>query len=356
MQSLAKEIIAIIIDEYGEEELLRRLSDTFWFQALGCVLGYDWHSSGVTTVVTGVLKSIINPEKNGIAVAGGKGKLSRYVHTEIETIGKTFEFTEDYVLKLQYASWISAKVDNVAIQSGYPLYHHVFFLSRTGIWTVIQQGMNIVNRRARRFHWLSSHVKKFLVEPHEAIVCDVMEKKVLNMIAKESGDSRKASVDLVNEGPKRIRRLLKSIRANRSTLKRQTTLNEWIKHDKNETISNVDFLNLPQNISWKSLERAYNLQPNNYEALLTVKGIGSATIRGLALISEIIYGQSPSWKDPVKYSFAYGGKDGVPFPINKKSMDTSIQFLREAVEQSKIRDKEKLLALKRLKGLVPKQH
>jgi len=347
MQSLAKEIVTIIIDEYGQTELLQRLADPFWFQALGCVLGYDWHSSGVTTVVTGVLKSVITPEEHGIAVAGGKGRASTRAQEEIVEIGKRFDFGEADIRSLQYSSRMSAKVDNTAIQSGYPLYHHAFFVTADGRWSVIQQGMSVEDRTARRYHWLSDHVESFVAEPHDAIVCDTVKKSVLDMTAKASEGSRKTSVDLVNEGPQRIRRTALSIKS-----KHQAVLEEWTREGISEGAYDVAFLDMPWNINWKALEKAYEIRPKNYEELLGIRGVGPSTIRGLALVSEIIYGQSPSWKDPVKYSFAYGGKDGVPFPVDRRSMDKSTQLLREAVEQAKIGDRQKLAALNRLRTLV----
>lgn len=347
MQGLAKEIVTIIVNEYGHDELLRRLSDPFWFQALGCVLGYDWHSSGVTTVVTGVLKSVISPEEHGISVAGGKGRMSTRAPEEILAIGKKFDLAEEAVQRLQYSSRMSAKVDNTAIQSGYPLYHHVFFTDADGKWCVIQQGMNVEDRSARRYHWLSDHVKSFVVEPHDAIVCDTVKGRVLNMTAVESEECRKASVDLVNEGVDRLKKTVFTMKS-----KHQITLEKWFQKDFKEEESKVEFLSMPWNINWKALEKAYELKPRNYEELLNMRGIGPSTIRGLALVSEITYGHPPSWRDPVKYSFAYGGKDGVPFPVNRRSMDRSIQFLREAVEEAKVGGKEKLSALNRLRGMV----
>jgi uncharacterized protein len=351
MQSLAKEIITIIVDEYGQAELLQRLADPFWFQSLGCVLGYDWHSSGVTTVVTGVLKSVITPNEHGLAVAGGKGKASINTQKEIMDICKKFDFDEAAARSLQYSSRMSAKVDSAAIQSGYPLYHHVFFVNANGQWSVIQQGMNIDNRTARRYHWLSDQVENFVSENNEAIICDTIKNNVLDMTANESEESRKASVDLVNDGIQQIKRTALSINPSH-----QSSLEEWTQEDCSKGKYNVEFLYMPWNINWKALEKVYEFQPKNYEELLSMKGVGPSTIRGLALISEIIYGSSPSWKDPVKYSFAYGGKDGVPYPVDRRSMDKSTQFLREAVEKAKIGDKQKLSALNRLRKMIPEDN
>ncbi len=350
MRKLAKEITTIIIDEYGTGEFLKRLSDPFWFQALGCVLGYDWHSSGVTTVVTGVLKQAIVPEEHGLAVCGGKGRFSRQAPLEIEGVGEKFGFSNDKVDALRYASKMSAKVDNTAIQAGYQLYHHAFFVAENGNWAVIQQGMCPQDRTARRYHWLSENVQNFVVEPHDAIVGEAKREVALDMTAKESENCRKVSVDIAKEKPRKVMRMLLSIRP-----AYQKSLQEWMPKTSETAWKEypIDVLSMPRNINWKALQEAYEFQPRNYEELLAVKGIGPATVRGLALIAELIYGKKPSWKDPVKYSFAYGGKDGVPYPVNRKAMDKSIQMLKHAIQEAKLGNKEKIRSLQRLRVLVP---
>jgi hypothetical protein len=334
MQKLAREIVSIIVEEYGSEEFLNRISDPFWFQAIGCVLGYDWHSSGVTTVITGVLKRALIPEEHGIAVCGGKGRASRLAPQEICIAGEKFEFSDNHIRTLQYASKMSAKVDNTAIQAGYQLYHHAFFLTEDKKWAVVQQGMCAQDRTARRYHWLSERVKKFVVE----------------MTARESEGSRKASVDIVKESPIRLKRLIVSTRP-----EFQKSLSEWIvsNDDAPSNKGEIRTLSMPWNINWKTMQKVYEFQPSNYEELLSFKGVGPAAVRGLALIAELVYGQKPSWKDPVKYSFAYGGKDGVPFPVDRRAMDDSIQILRQSVQEARIGDKEKLRSLQRLREFVP---
>ncbi|MEM2971474.1 MAG: DUF763 domain-containing protein [Candidatus Bathyarchaeia archaeon] len=350
MRKLAREIITIIVDEYGTGGFLRRLSDPFWFQALGCVLGYDWHSSGVTTVVTGVLKQAVIPEEHGVAVCGGKGKVSRQTPLEIGVVSEKFGFSTDKVEELCYASKMSAKVDNTAVQAGYQLYHHAFFVAEDGKWAVIQQGMCPQDRTARRYHWLSENTQNFVVEPHNAIIGDVKREIALDMTAKESEGCRKTSVDIAKEPPKKVMRLIMSLRP-----AYQKSLQDWMP----KTAENawreypIDVLSMPANINWKALQEAYEFQPRNYEELLGLKGVGPATVRGLALIADLIYGEKPSWKDPVKYSFAYGGKDGVPHPVNRKAMDESIQILKHAIQEAKIGDKEKLKSLNRLRVFVP---
>ena len=346
---LARQIVTIILDEYGHEIFLQRISDPYWFQALGCVLGYDWHSSGVTTVLTGVLKSAIDPKELGLAVCGGKGKASNRAQFEIGSASSELGFSAEDTDWLKYASRMSAKVDNVAIQAGYPLYHHAFFLSHDGKWAVVQQGMSVADRTARRYHWLSENLRSFIEKPHAAIVGDIKREAALDMTAKESDGCRKVSVDLSKERPEKVARLLQSIRPSY-----QRTLQEWMPYTQDEGKPLIaDYLSMPATINWKALKKAYEFQPKNYEELLSVRGLGPSTIRGLSLISELVYGEKPSWKDPVKYSFAYGGKDGVPFPVNRKAMDSSILFLKEAIENSRLGDKEKMMSLQRLRRFMP---
>jgi hypothetical protein len=349
MRKLAKEIVTIIIEEYGSDDFLRRISDPFWFQALGCVLGYDWHSSGVTTVLTGSLKQAIIPEELGVAVCGGKGRVSKLAPEEIQAIGEKFGFSGDNVESLRYASKMSAKVDNAAVQAGYQLYHHAIFIAENKKWAVVQQGMCEQDRTARRYHWLSEKVKEFVVEPHNAIVGEATKPRVLDLTAKESDGCRKASVDLVKEPPKRLMRLIMSARP-----ESQKTLSEWMPRADNLQLKNFpEFLTMPRNINWKTMKNIYEFQPSNYEELLSFEGVGPATVRGLALIAELIYGEKPSWKDPVKYSFAYGGKDGVPYPVDRNAMDQSIQILTQAVQEAKISSNERMNSLERLRRFVP---
>jgi len=343
MQGLSKGIVSIILTEYGPDEFFRRLSDPFWFQAFGCILGYDWHSSGVTTVVTGVLKSVLDAQEHGMAVAGGKGRASRMALDDISAIGKRLHFSEEEIRSLQYSSRMSAKVDNTAIQAGYPLYHHAFFIRNDRKWLVIQQGMNTVEKAARRYHWLSDDLKSYVIEPHSAIVGEKIHGRVLDMTARESERAQHVSVDLVNDGAERLERLVVPSPSG------QMTLATWT----GESDQDTRHLRMPWRIDWKALRRAYQIRPKNYEELLSIRGIGPATVRGLALVSEVVYGEKPSWKDPVKYSFAYGGKDGVPFPVRRSAMDRSIYFLREAIESAKVGDRERLEALRRLRRFVP---
>ncbi|MCD6319623.1 MAG: DUF763 domain-containing protein [Candidatus Desulfofervidaceae bacterium] len=330
MVKLAREIIYILCLEYGRKEVLCRLSDPFWFQAFGCVLGFDWHSSGVTTTVCGAIKEALKDvnKELGIFVVGGKGKIALKTPQELEKIGNRLGLE---VSPLIYASRLTAKVDNVALQDGYQLYHHTLVFTTDGAWSVIQQGMNPAQRYARRYHWLGEQVKSFVCEPHSAICAVKKERLVLNLVAQESEATRKFSIDLVQEKPEKISQEWQKI-ANLYLPNRHYLLS-----------TDIDPKRLQQNLT-----KAYSVCPQDFESLLNVKGIGAKTLRALALIAEIIYGAKPSFKDPARFAFAHGGKDGHPYPVNRRVYDQSIEILKEAVNAAKIGYTEKMKALKRL--------
>jgi len=342
MVLLSKGIIEVISYDYGKDEFLRRLSDPFWFQALSCVLGFDWHSSGTTTVTCGALKEAVNSEEYGFAIAGGKGKASRKTPQEIESIGELYNFSTAKIEELKYSSRMAAKIDNTAIQDGHDLYHHVFLFSENGLWTVIQQGMNDETNYARRYHWLSEHFDNFVCEPHKSIIGEERQEKVLDMTSRQSGNAQKISVDLINDNPRHLKRDWAELTKPQS----QKTLDNWMLSQ--QTKKPIEYLTMPRSINWAKMKEIYDFQPKNYEELLSIRGIGPNTVRALALISDLIYGEKPSWSDPVKYSFTVGGKDGVPFPVDRKAMDESTEIIRQGVQQAQIGNKEKLQAIKRL--------
>lgn len=344
MKKLAEPIVRIIVEDYGRDEFLRRLSNPYWFQSLGCVLGFDFHSSGVTTVTTGVLKDVIGSMDVGIFVAGGKGKASLKTPEEIEKFSNEFGLSSEDTGFFKRSSRMSAKVDNVAVQANAPLYHHTFFGSEDGEWSVVQQGMDVEEGLARRYHWTSGGIESYVEEPHEGIAVEKKKDKVLNMTAVESGGCRRVSTDLVKDDPKKVRREFESLRP-----EEQKTLLDWFP-DRQKKYRPVEVLTLPDRMNWSALKEAYELQPENYENLLEIKGIGPATTRGLALVSEVIYGEPASWRDPAKFSMAFGGKDGVPYPVNRSSMDEAHRTLKAAVEEAEIGKKEKLKAIKRLEN------
>ncbi len=341
MRKLAGEICEAITIEYGNEELLRRMADAFFFQSLGCIISYDWHSSGLTTTTTAAIKEGIANRNLGIKVCGGKGSASRKTPAEIEECGSEFGITTTKIEKLKYSSRMAAKVDNNLIQAGYPLYHHSFFLTEDGKWAVVQQGMNNDNRYARRYHWLSGNVYDFVNEPHTAI-CGNKEENVLNMTAAASRESRKASVDILNDNPVHLRKYLRQL-----PFQQQSTLTsfETLSMPRHEPILITDLTER----TLQQLQAAYEFQPENYEELVSLHGIGAKSVRALALASELIYGCRASWADPVKFSFAHGGKDGYPYPVDRNNYDKTIEVLRTAVENAKLEYKEKLNAIKHLK-------
>lgn len=346
MVSLSKGITDIIIHEYGKEEFLRRISDPFWFQALSCVLGFDWHSSGCTTVTCGAIKEAITPEEHGFAICGGKGKASRKTIEEIEEIGGAYNLSSSKIKDLQYSSRMTAKVDNTAIQDGHSLYHHVFLFTEDGTWSVIQQGMNSDTNYARRYHWFSKDFESYVCDPHDAIVGKKIEDKVLDMSSSDSITTQNTSVDLVCDNPFHLKRDWARLRKPDF----QNILDIFPESDSNR--KDIVCLDMPRSINWNKMREIYEFQPKNYEELLSMKGVGPNTVRALALISDLIYGDRPSWKDPVKYSFTVGGKDGVPFPVDRRAMDESTEIIQNGINQAKIGDKDKLYAIKRLKNFV----
>jgi len=347
MVALSKGISEVLVYEYGADEFLRRLSDPFWFQAFSCVLGYDWHSSGTTTVTCGALKEAINPMDFGISFCGGKGSASRNTLADIETYSEKYNLSTSIVERLQYCSRMAAKIDNTAIQDGHTLYHHVFILSENKRWAVIQQGMNNETSFARRYHWLSEDVGSFICEPCNTIIGNEKRELVLNMTAKQSAAAQKISIDLINDYPMHLRRDW----ANLTRHQDQKTLDDWLYNPpKDHSFSHLD---MPRTIDWQKMKEIYDIHPTNYEELLSLQGVGPKTVRALALISDLIYGEKPSWEDPIRYTFAHGGKDGVPHPVDLPTYATSIDTLKEAITQAKIGNSEKLYALKRLQHLDP---
>jgi hypothetical protein len=329
MKKLAREITICIVDEWGVDEMLTRLSDPFWFQAFGCVLGFDWHSSGLTTTVCGALKEGIRglEDELGLFIAGGKGRTSRKTPSEIELHCEKLSIEPH---DLVYASRMSAKVDNTALQDGYQLYHHTFCFSKEGAWSVIQQGMNNDNHYARRYHWQSEGVDDFVCEPHQAICCDARGES-LNLVAIESEESRQISTFLAKEKP-------------------ATLISEVDKVDKLILPKRHDIKPLDINLKRfeKIMIKTYERQPENFEALLGIAGVGPKTIRALTLVSELVYGAKPSFRDPARFSFSHGGKDGHPYPVDKGAYDFSIEFLKKCINNVKISDREKKEAFQRL--------
>jgi uncharacterized protein len=336
MVLLSREILAHLVIEYGPREVLRRLSDPFWFQAFGCVLGFDWHSSGVTTTVCGAVKESLKATSRewGLFAAGGKGAASRQSPPQTpdacEWLGR-----EPRVLV--HASKIAAKVDSAAVQDGYQLYHHTFLFTATGDWCVVQQGMSDATSTARRYHWLSEDVTSFVSEPHAAVCCDV-QGATLNLVAEESEAVRRASTELACLPPATTLRALE-----RGAEIGQ--LRDLVLPRRHMLFPELD---VDTSRLSKILLKTYEEPPQDFEALLGTPGVGPRTLRALALASELIYGTTASTRDPARFAFAHGGKDGIPFPVDRETYDKTIEVLGRAVDRASIDHSEKRRALKRL--------
>lgn len=324
MKKLAKPIIYSIIREFGEKEFFERMSNPIFFQSFSNVLGFDWNSSGTTTVLTGVLKSVLNTGEFDIRIAGGKGKNALNTPNQIKELSDDIGLRFSDVERLIDASKIAAKVDNAILQDGYDIYHHAILFSRR-YWTVIQQGMNTKCRMARRYHWEVYKTIPQIEDVHSGIVAERKENEVINLVSNESKEARSILLDLVRDGR--------------------------FKRDYQRLISVKRFkkdLYVPRRIDWSAVEKAYELQPERFEDLLFIRGFGKGVIRALALISDLIYNVEYDKQDPAKYCFAVGGKDGVPFPIDKTMYDEVIEFMRELVKQAEISDFERKKMIQKL--------
>jgi hypothetical protein len=342
MVSLSREIVIYLAGEYGTHDVLRRLSDPFWFQAFGCVLGFDWHSSGVTTTVCGAVKEGLKDVDHelGFFAAGGKGSASRKTPQQIA--GVCDRLGRD-AAPLVYASRTAAKVDSAAVQDGYQLYHHVFFFTAAGEWCVVQQGMNDANGMARRYHWLSDRVTSFVDEPHQAVCCDARG-DTLNLVAHENDPVRRASAQLAGERPETTLDALAAVRLKPDTTGAPSL--PFLEMPARHTL--LPRLDVPGKYLEKILVRTYERAPENFEALLGIEGVGPKTLRALALASELVHGTAAAMRDPARFSFAHGGKDGTPFPVDRITYDQTIEIFNKAINRSAIDRSEKVKAFQRL--------
>lgn len=340
MEKLGRAITEAIIEEFGPEEFLKRISDPVWFQSLGCVMGFDYNSSGLTVVTLGALKSsLFEVQDNlGIYVCGGK-KESRKTPDEITAYGISRQF--DFAPKLIYASKMAAKVDSSLLQDGYQIYQHNLLFVKSGSWAVIQQGMNTQNQTARRYHWLSSNMKDFIEEPHTGIASQI-KVNPLNLTAKESSQNRDISLDLAKEKSKIVKDL------ELIQTKRSKNLAEMVLYNKEFHWHPV----VQEKFDLKRFEKIVSAiqgeKPDNFEKLLSLKGVGPKTIRALSLVAEVIYGAKPSYEDPAKYTFSMGGKDGTPYFVDRKTYDKTLDLMNRGILKSRISLKEKDEAQERL--------
>jgi uncharacterized protein len=332
MKRLSAALIEVIVMEFGVKELLVRIADPIWFQALGCAVGFDWHSSGITTTVCGALKEGLQSLGNEmpIAICGGKAKRAIQTPGDIEAYGKRWDIdVADYIA----FSRLCAKIDNTAVQDGYNLYHHTFVFTKEGDWAIIQQGMNEKLKNARRYQWLSRESLDITNEPHTGITCNERG-AVLNLVAGESEGARKSAVNFVKEDPDSMIKTWKEVA---------------LAMPKRHYISPAD---INQTRLFKMFRTIHESHPETFKDLIGIHGVGPRTVSALSLISELVYEKLPSFKDPARFSFAHGGKDGYPFPVDKKTYENSIEFLKICIDKAKVGDRDKIDAFKKLSLLA----
>lgn len=328
MSRLGRAIAEAIVEEYGTSALLSRLSDPYWFQSLGALMGMDWHSSGITTSVMGALKRSLNPLSHelGIYICGGRGKYSRHTPGELMDVSEKTGHDGTSLVRL---SRLTAKVDNTGIQDGYQLYLHHFVVDRQGNWSVIQQGMNNNTGMARRYHWHSLQVKSFVEDPHTAI-CGINGGQILNLTDKLAAPARAGILKIAGEDPGlMINEIKRMVLPSRHAI----------------TAGDVDLRRLGS-----ILALAYEGGLKDFESLLLLKGLGPKTLRALTLVSEVIYGTPSRFTDPARFAFAHGGKDGHPHPVQTKVYDRSLSELKKALENSRLGYTDKKKAFKKLSG------
>ncbi|MGQ9603915.1 MAG: DUF763 domain-containing protein [bacterium] len=341
MAALCTNILDLMLCEFPPETILKRLSDPFWFQSLGCLLGFDWHSSGLTTTVCGALKQASTSigEEGGLFIAGGKGGRSRKTLEEIISICEGIGLDPNPLI---YASRMCAKVDNACVQDGFTIYHHILIFTKKGGWCVIQQGMNEELRKARRYHWFGEGLASFVEEPHRGVVCDV-KAQTLNLVARESKDTRDISYEIATGNPIKTYYLVARVFEEKDRLILPDR--HWIK------LSDIDLAKLKS-----ILFKIHSSSPSSYEDLVGLEGVGAKTLRALALVSDLVYGKPPSYKDVVTFSFAHGGKDRHPYPVDLETYERTIEVIEKAIKSAKIGYGEKIQALKRLSFAFVRNH
>jgi uncharacterized protein len=330
MTRLGTGIVEAIVQRYGRSELLTRLSDPFWFQALGSVMGMDWHSSGITTSVLGALKRGLNSRSDelGLYFCGGRGRHSRNTPHELRALAARKGFDGDALVR---TSRLTARIDNNAIADGFQLYLHTFIMTSEGEWAVVQQGMNGNTGLARRYHWHSASVRDFVAEPHTGIVGD-HQGTIMNLVDRAAQPAQKALLDLVRQHPD-------------ETINEARRLVVPVRHDVR-----------PEDVDLKRLGAvlavAYERDLNDFASLLLLEKLGPRTLQTLSMVAEVVHGAPTRFSDPARYSFALGGKDGHPFPVPLKTYDESLSVLQSALDAAKVGDKDKLGGFERLHQFV----
>lgn len=330
MTLLGTAIAETVLRDYGTPELLTRLSDPFWFQALGCVMGMDWHSSGITTSVLGALKRGLNPraQELGVYFCGGRGRHSRGTPDELRTVAESRGLDGEALVR---TSRLTARVDNNAIADGFQIYLHTFIVTAAGDWAVVQQGMNEQTGLARRYHWHSAAVRDFTSEPHTAIVGDP-QGEVMNLVDSQARSAQQALLEISRTRPDQ-------------TLAEARRLVVPRRHDVRK--SDIDLKRLGA-----VLAAAYEREFRDFASLLLLENLGPRTLQSLALIAEVVHGAPSRFSDPARFSFAHGGKDGHPFPVPLKTYDESVGMLKSALDRAKVGDSEKLEGFRRLHHFV----
>jgi uncharacterized protein len=330
MTKLGTAIVENILLHYGRSELLTRLSDPYWFQALGCVMGMDWHSSGITTSVMGALKRGLNPRVNdlGLYICGGRGNHSRKTPDELRSFASNVNLEGDSLVR---TSRLTARIDNNAVADGFQLYLHNFIVSTDGEWAVVQQGMNGTAGIARRYHWHSATVRDFTSAPHSAIV-GTHQGIIMNLVDAEATPAQNALLAIVRERPE-------------TTLREIQKLEMPAHHE--VRAAKVDLKRLGG-----VLAVAYEREFRDFASLLLLEKLGPRTLQSLALIAEVVHGAPSRFSDPARFSFALGGKDRHPFPVPLKTYDESISVLRRGLDEARLGDTEKIEGFRRLDRFV----
>lgn len=326
MTKLGSGITVAILLQYGPSEFLSRLSDPFWFQALGSVMGMDWHSSGITTSVMGALKRGLNPRADelGIYICGGRGRHSRKTPDELRHLAEKTSLDGEALVR---TSRLTARIDNNAIQDGFQIYLHNFVATADGNWAVIQQGMNEATGLARRYHWHSPSVRDFTSDPHSAIVGE-HQGMIMNLVDSQATPAQTALLEIVKQHPE------KSLHEARHLIVPRH-------HEVRAEDVNLNRLGAV-------LAAAYERDFRDFASLLLLENLGPRTLQSLALIAEVVHGAPTRFSDPARFSFAHGGKDGHPFPVPRKTYDESIAVLRSSLDAAKLGDTEKLEGIRRL--------
>jgi hypothetical protein len=349
MTKLGTAITETIVHDYGTSAFLSRLSDPFWFQALGSVMGMDWHSSGITTSVMGALKRGLAPRAGelGIYICGGRGRFSRNTPHELRSISDRRGLDGETLVR---TSRLTARIDNNAIADGFQIYLHNFVVTSKGEWAVVQQGLNDRSGMARRYHWHSASVNDFadfVNAPHTGIVGESVG-TIMNLVDAEAKPAQTALLDIVREHPEKT---LKSLTSALSHIPGQE-LSGQVPHLRMPAHHEVRAKDINLKRLGAVLAVAYERDLHDFAELLLLEKLGPRTLQSLALVAEVVHGAPSRFNDPARFSFAHGGKDRHPFPVPLKTYDESLNFLRTSLDAAKVGDKEKVDGFRRLERFV----